>query len=83
MKAKFKPHSLDPKALEATAATLESLHRAGKITRDDDGGILVKDGWIEMTAGDALQKSLEAYLAIDLNFVVWAAVRQRYVEEAE
>ncbi len=53
MKAKFKPHNLDPSALEATATTLESLHRAGKITRDDDGGILVKDGWIEMTAEDA------------------------------
>lgn len=70
MKAKFRPHSLDPAALEATATTLESLHRAGKITRDDDGGILVKDGWIEMTGGD-------------LKFVIWAAVRQGYVEAAE
>ena len=69
MKAKFKPHSLDPAALESTVYTLESLHRAGKITRDN-GEILVKDGWIEMTGGD-------------LKFVVWAAVRQGYVEAAE
>ena len=82
MQAKFKPRSLDPSALEATAYTLESLHRAGKVVRDSEGKILVEDGWIEMTA-DALQMPLEAYLAVDLKYVVWASVRQGYVEAAE
>lgn len=63
-----KPYSLERWALSATENTLRTLHRGGSFVVED-GHLLTQNGWVAVDVMDA-------------GFVMWASVRQGYVQDA-
>lgn len=63
------PVSIDPSALEATAATLESLVGQHVVSRRHDGTVELQDGELCVASSDP-------------DFLVWASVRQGCVTSA-